>query len=264
MKRNGIFRKLLLFGVLLRLPVVEGLAQNLLVNGSFESPAVTNATKVEYPTNLPSWQTTATNFEVWTNGWKNPAAGLGPLDSTDGHQNLEIISEGTNATVWQTAPTVVGERYAFSFYYSPRPQSSSDRFVVTINSNQCLSVIEDGDGLTNFDWQRFTTSFVAASNLATLAFSDTSLTDGGSGTHIDGVVLEHEPWLQIEPAAPGVNLSWLGVSNERYQLQFQTNLAATNWINFGSLIQGMGTTNLVHAMPPVGASQAFYRLLLEP
>jgi hypothetical protein len=70
--------------------------------------------------------------------------------------------------------------------------------------------------------------------------------------------------LEIEPSAPGVTLFWLGVSNEMYQVQFQTNLTATNWINVGAPIQGTGLTNVIYEAPPFSAAQGFYRLLLVP
>jgi hypothetical protein len=164
--------------------------------------------------------------------------------------------------VSQTVPTVSGERYIFSFYYSPRPKSSSDLFVVAVNSNTFLSIIEAGAGLTNFAWQHFTTSFVASSNLTTLAFSDTSLTGGGAGTHIDGVVLEHDPWLAIENTDSGLEVYWLGVSNEVYQLQSLTDLAVGGWTNLGAPISGNGTTNFFPVT--ADAPQAFYRLVIGP
>ena len=239
-------------------------AQNLINDGSFETPYVTNATKVDYPTNMGLWQTTATNFEIWTNGWENSAAGVGPCYSADGAQNLEIISAGvTNAIVWQTVPTVGGERYCFRFYCSPRSKSSSDLFVVSVNSNDILSRVEDGAGLTNFSWRLFTTNFVAISNLTTLAFSDLSLSNGGSGTHIDGVFLEHIPWLTIQTGADGgLAVSWFGVSSEIYQLQYRTDLVAGSWNNVGSAVTG---NNLIISIPvDMDVPQAFYRVVTGP
>jgi hypothetical protein len=262
MKSIGYFPGTWLCAAILLASAASGFGQNLVANGSFELPPVTNATKVEYPTNLAPWESTTTNFEIWTNGWKNPAAGLGPLDSADGHQNLEIISEGTNVAIWQTVPTLVGERYIFSFFYSPRPQSASDLFVVSINSNVCFSAIEDGDDLTNFNWQHFATNFVAKSNSTTIVFSDASLTGGGSGTHIDGVVLKHEPWLAISNAGPGYVLYWLGASNETYQLQSCTNLTGGGWSNVGGTVAGFDATNFVSTSP--NTPQMFYRLMIEP
>ncbi|MBU6409400.1 MAG: DUF642 domain-containing protein [Verrucomicrobia bacterium] len=257
---------MLFLSAVLLIPGLQGRAQNLLVNGSFETPYVTTPTKVGYPTALWPWQTTATNFEIWTNGWYNPHTGVGPLFSADGGQNLEIISSGcTNATVWQTAPTVAGERYAFSFYFTPRPTVPPDSFVVSINSNIVLSVVDDGTALTNFDWQRFTTDFVADGNLTALSFSDTSLGNAGAGTHIDGVVLEHVPSLTLQGAgSPGFNLCWLGVSNETYQLQFRTNLTAGAWTNLGSPVIGDDNTNSILVTPNPDVPRAYFRIVTGP
>src|ERR1051325_10508113 len=82
-------------------------AGNIVVNGSFETPFATNATKVGFPAPaaMSPWQTTATNFEVWTNGWRNNVTGVGPLFSADGGQSLEILSTTNHATVSQVLMT---------------------------------------------------------------------------------------------------------------------------------------------------------------
>ena len=267
-KNRSKFWQILLLAALLALPSIRGAAQNLVVDGSFETPYVTNATRSEFfdPTNLSPWQTTATTFEIWTNGWENPAAGVGRTISADGVQNLEIISMGsTNVTIWQTVPTVTGERYRFSFYFSPRPNSSSDLLTVSINSNSVLSQIENGLGLSDFNWQLFTTNFVAASNLTTLAFSDQSLNNGGSGSHIDGVVLEHIPWLTIQTSdGGGLTVSWLGVSNETYQLQFRSNLTAGSWSNLNSPFVGKNAAIVVPVTPAANAPIGFYQVVVLP
>ncbi len=262
MKRiNNFAEKLFVVAVLAC--AIESRAQNLLVNGSFETPYVTNASKAMYPTNLLPWQTTATNFEIWTNGWDNPAAGIGKQYSIDGGQNLEILSSGSNDVVWQTVPTVSGEHYRFAFYYTPRPKTSPDVFAVSVNSNVVLSVIDDGSALANFNWQLFQTNLVASSNLMTLAFNDLSLGGGGSGTHIDGVVLEHEPWLFTEMAGTNINIQWVGVSNEIYQLQFRTNLIAGNWSDLGPTVSGNDMTNS-SSVTTTNAPQVFYRVVVGP
>jgi hypothetical protein len=263
MKHFKSWPRNLFFIVALFVCAIEGRAQNLVVNGSFETPDVTNATKAQFPTSLLPWQTTATNFEIWTNGWDNPAAGIGKQYSIDGGQNLEILSSGSSDTVWQTVPTVSGEHYRFSFYYTPRPKTSPDVFVVSVNSNAVLSVVDDGSALTNFNWQLFETNLVAGSNLTTLAFSDLSPGGGGSGTHIDGVILEHEPWLVMEMAGTNINIHWVGVSNEIYQLQFRTNLITGNWSNLGAVVSGNDTTNS-SLVTPTNAPQIFYRVVVGP
>jgi len=253
----------ILIMALILVGAIESRAQNLLGNGSFETPLVTNATKAMFPATMAPWQTATTNFEIWTNGWDNPAAGIARTTSADGGQNLEILPSGSNNIVWQTVPTVKGERYHFSFFYSPRPKASPDLFMVSVNSNTVFSVTDDGSTLTNFNWQSVTTHIVAESNLTTLAFSDLSLSGGGSGTHIDGVVFEHEPMLFLDNAGPNLNVHWFGVSNETYQVQFRTNLVLGNWSNIGSAQPGGNTTNSL-VMSQANSSQGFYRIMLGP
>ncbi len=247
--------------------VASGWTQNLLANGSFETPHVTNATKVSFadPAGLLPWQTTATNFELWTNGWKNSNAGMGPLFSADGGQNLEILSSTNDASVWQTVPTLPGEHYTLSFYYSPRPGAAADGFSVDVNSTNILAVVDDGSELVDFDWQQFATTFVADTNLTTVSFSDFSFNGGGSGTHIDGVVLEHVPAVTIQKAAgSGVHIQWVGVSNEFYRVQFRTNLIAGNWSNLGGTIFGSNAINSISITPDSNTPRAFYRVRTGP
>jgi hypothetical protein len=257
------------------------LESNLVVNGSFASPAVTNSTKVAYPdlaTMLP-WQTTATNFEIWTNGWTN-GRDIGPLLSAVGGQNLEILSTTNRATVWQTVPTVPGAGYVFGFYHTQRPGVDST-LTVSVNSNVVATFDETGSGQTNFAWQWFATNIVATSNLTTLSFSDVA--SGGAGTHIDGVVLEQNAGqpLQMTPLAlvrpvmsapplllsmevlPGsqVQLYWPATPNQSYQLQGCGSLGGANWTNLGGPVSTKGTAIFTQDVPPAGTTCRFYRIV---
>ena len=259
------------------------LEPNLVVNGSFETPAVTNKTRADFPDPdaLYPWQTTATNFEIWTNGWSN-GNGIGPLYSADGGQNLEILSTTNQATVWQTVPTVAGTSYSFGFYHTPRPGAKST-LTVFVNSNVVMTASEDGSKLTAFDWQWFGTNFIAATNSTTLSFNDTS--SGGSGTHIDGVVLEGQtgvfasntqavlrPLLQSPPLMLSsqilpnshIQFYWPAVPNQTYQVQYTDSLASNNWTNLGAPIVSKGTVLYMEDAPPAGTTQRFYRIVTSP
>ncbi len=246
----------------------QGKAQNLVVNGTFSTPPVTQSVNWGYfpASELSPWQTQEAVFELWTNGLVAPAAYLtNAVYSAPGcNQNLEIEAETGPNTVWQTVPTVAGEMYLFSFYHTPRPHYSS-QLTVSINSNVVASIYENADGLTNFDWRQFTTNFVAIGNLTTLAFADVPITMASAGAHIDGVVLEHVPRLAIGALnAPGFAGSWLGVSNEIYQLQYSTNLTALNWVNWGPPVQSDSTTNFTFTDTMTNTPQKYYRVLVDP
>ncbi len=157
-------------------------AQNLVVNGSFETP-VLQAGVGYVPTNgLAPWQTTDDRFELWTNG-------PGEI-SADGNQNMEILADAAIATVSQTISTTAGRHYSFSFYHTPRPTVNSI-LSVSINSQVIATFSENGASLANFQWVNFRTNFTANANTTTIGFTDMEVSGGfsGAGTHIDGVVV---------------------------------------------------------------------------
>jgi hypothetical protein len=170
---------------------------NLVVNGRFESPAIASFADGQLWANVPAaemkpWETDAPFFEVWSNGYAPPndavTAYFAPCNSADGAQNLEIISApGYRSAVWQAVPTVPGTRYTLIFQHTPRPGAHST-LTVSVDDGVVGNFDEDGTVLTNFQWAKFTTNFVASNSLTTLRFSDETSTQG-QGTHLDAVVV---------------------------------------------------------------------------
>jgi subtilase family serine protease len=60
----------------------------------------------------------------------------------------------------------------------------------------------------------------------------------------------------------GLTLTWSSVTGLVYQVQFNTNLLKTNWINFGSAITATGSVEAVS--DSFTNSQRFYRVVLQP
>ena len=248
-------------------------AQNLVVNGSFELPKVTQPASFSdfAARDLWPWQTKEASFELWTNGFygtryipKIPS----PTYSADGGQNLELLANAGTNTIWQTVPTVPNELYNLSFYHTPRPNQHS-QLTVSITSAQQFVFDENGLTLTAFRWQRFSTTFHAMSNFTTLAFTDVAIPGGsgtstGAGTHLDGVVLQHIPRLVVQSSTvSALSGSWLGVSNETYQLQYLTALTSTNWVDLGPSLTGNNTTHFF-TDAITNAPAKFYRLRVAP
>ena len=81
--------------------------ENLVANGSFETPSISNSNWSILPTNaLAPWQMDGDGFEIWADGMV--ANGWGPTYSVDGRQNLEVQGANNHA-VWQSVPTTVGQ-----------------------------------------------------------------------------------------------------------------------------------------------------------
>jgi uncharacterized repeat protein (TIGR03803 family) len=68
----------------------------------------------------------------------------------------------------------------------------------------------------------------------------------------------------ISPSGTGeVTFSWAALTGRSYQLQFNTDLTQTNWLNFGNPV--IATNSTASATESIGADrQRFYRVLLLP
>jgi hypothetical protein len=80
------------------------------------------------------------------------------------------------------------------------------------------------------------------------------------------------PSLQMLPTpnfqAPALvdgslQLAWASFSGVAYQVQYTTNLAQTNWINFGSVITATNTSATTNAAIGSDALR-FYRVVVSP
>ena len=229
-------------------------SENIVVNGSFESPSLASGEHTHPSTNdFAPWQTTDENFEIWSDGAL-------PSVSPDGKQNLEILSMAPNATIWQVLPTILNEDYSFSFYHSPRPGIVSTLTVV-IDSNVIATITEDGSLLNDLNWRRFRTNFTATAPTTTISFSDSAAT--AAGTHIDAVVVKRLP-LRSQIRVSEVEVSWESVAEKNYQIQYRPAFATSGWVDFGPAVPGNGTTNIVKAVVPLDEPQRFYRVMRLP
>ena len=227
---------------------------NLIVNGSFETPALPISVGASHlpPDALFPWQTTDDSFEVWINEVE--------IRSLNGLQHLEILSHSAAVTVSQSVPTIPGEDYSLRFYHSPRPGVDST-LTVAIDSRIVATLTETGSALTGFKWQRFRTNFTAVTNITTIQFSDVSV--DASGTHIDNVVLERLP-LTSTIRVSEVEVCWETVSTRVYQVQFRSVITGNNWTDLLPPVQGNGQTNCIKDVVPVGEPQRFYRVITVP
>jgi hypothetical protein len=58
-----------------------------------------------------------------------------------------------------------------------------------------------------------------------------------------------------------IELGWISDTNQTYQVQWSTNLSSSNWVNFGTTIQGNGTTNFLFDTTRT-SPQRFYRVIV--
>lgn len=153
------------------------LAQNLVVNGSFEDPVYPAG--FNYPVAMTGWSTTPdTGFEVWNN-----PPGLGP--GANGPQYLELDVYTCN-TISQAVPTIPGHVYDVRYAFGGRPGVADNQVVVRWNGTQISSASADGTGQTAVIWTYYNAVATATSGSSTLTFTNVDACDG-LGAMLDDV-----------------------------------------------------------------------------
>jgi len=163
---------------------IEGL--NLLKNGSFEFPEVTNSSKWQL---FPS----GTALLEWIVGWVSTTPSDPPkieihegvlVAASDGDQSVELDSEAPTY-IYQDVSTEAGYEYQLTFDFAGRPNTP-------IEDNK-LEIWADGilkDTISsNTSWAPKTYNFVATTNLTEIKFVDAGI-DNSLGTFLDNVRLE--------------------------------------------------------------------------
>jgi len=164
---------------------------NLLSNGSFESPAIGFGSFSVFGS-IPGWTTTVgSGIEIQNHVAGTPFAG---------NQYVEMDSFD-NSGMQQVIATTPGQTYTLSFVYSPRPgvPASSSGIEVRVNGSVIDTIAQDGTGLPDTVWARFSYNVAAVGASTTIEFRAVGTSDGVGG-YLDDAQF-------IGPASPIPTLS---------------------------------------------------------
>jgi hypothetical protein len=153
-------------------------AQNLLQNGSFESPDVPAGTAQVFPGSIPGWTDTSfCGIEIQDNCCGSPS---------DGAQHVELDSN-CSSTIDQTVATQPGAHYVVSFDFSPRPGENYNELIVSWNGGQIFDEIKTGSAAQETQWTHYAIAVAATGTSSTVEFSDGGSSSNGAGTYIDNL-----------------------------------------------------------------------------
>ena len=172
-------------------------ANNLVVNGDFETPLVTD--------HSGKWQLFTADEVGWNIEWVNDGIDDEPmleLQSSNlwapasGSQYAELDShyylpeenpKRASVSIWQDISTVPGRRYRLTFAFSPRPNypESDNKLRVQFGDVDEL-VSADGSGNGNTAWMTYNYTITATDNVTTLRFTDMG-EPNSFGTLLDAV-----------------------------------------------------------------------------
>lgn len=164
---------------------------NIIVNGGFESPAI-SAGNYGIFTSIPGWTSTlGDGLEL-----QNNAAGT-PFE---GHNLMELDSNN-NSNARQSIATTINQSYDLSFEYSPRPgiSSASNPVEVYFGGNLIDTLTGVGAGNTVWSLKQYTVVATGASSVLEFRAVGTSDSLGG---YIDDVKMDVSPVPEV--SLPGV------------------------------------------------------------
>ena len=191
-------------------------ATNIIMNGGFESPQISDSCCTTAPGSgtVAPWTVGSGNVNVVNGTYGSANGNL----AKEGNQYLDLIGEGGAGSISQSFSTVLNQVYTLTFSYSHNifggssdgaPPFSAD-FSVGNSNNQLLhgSVTHSSGTNTNLGWQTFTGSFVGTGAPETLNFTNTSPTTGNAGIFLDAISVSAAP----EPATWMMMIGGFGVA----------------------------------------------------
>lgn len=164
----------------------SALAQNLLVNGSFETWPTRVPTYVTVPggsTAIAGWTATGISLDLVGGGWQQG----------DGLLSLDLDGSPGPGGIEQTFATTPGQWYSVDFLMAGNPQCGGTIKSIRVEaagSSNTFSFDTTGHSFVSMGWEPRSWCFQAISTSTTLAI--TSLTAGriNCGAALDGVVVE--------------------------------------------------------------------------
>ena len=162
-------------------------AAELIVNGGFENPTITDpCCSTVPPEALPGWTIDTGNVNVVNGTFGSSAGNL----AKEGNQYLDLVGQGGIGSLSQSFATVAGQMYTLNFAFSHNlfggTPSASASFLVGGLSG---TVAHSTGSTSNLDWQSFVGNFTATGPTSTLKF--TNLTGGSNeGIFLDAVSVQ--------------------------------------------------------------------------
>src|ERR1035441_4028265 len=125
------------------------------------------------------------------------------------------------------------------------------------------NVIFNQTNMGPFTWTNLVFTVKASTNVTSLQFGFRNDNDFFC---LDNVSVMPLPAPVLQATVPGdgsIQLAWTALAGAAYQVQYQTNLAQTGWIDLGGVLTA--TSNpMIYSQSPVSGPARFYRVLLLP
>ncbi|MGA2245988.1 MAG: protease pro-enzyme activation domain-containing protein [Verrucomicrobiota bacterium] len=237
-------------------------------------------TNVEYFTNQTdgSVQSRRFNLQVWASlvqnggfetgdfsGWTESGnfSSCNVVSGTNfafsGDYGAELGPGGSLGYLSQVVTTSPGQVYLLSLWLDSPDGKTPNEFAVNWSGTNLFDQVN----LKKLGWTNLQYLVVACASNAVLQLG---FRDDPSFLGLDDVVVAPVPaplFLSVVPVGNQILLTWKTFAGIKYQIQWQTNLLQTNWLDLGIAITATNSS-LVTSEAASSGPQRFYRLLLLP
>ncbi len=170
---------------------IEPCGTELVVNGGFELPEITNPNGWDlFSSGTPAlgWSVDEANSD--TNATLEIQENV--AGSAHGGNQLVELDSDRSVKIYQDMVTKIGGVYTLKFWTSPRPgqNSSQNQTEVKVGGNVLDTIIEDGSSNSNTVWTEHTYTFTATSTFTRLEFTDRGASNSYGGYLDDISVVE--------------------------------------------------------------------------
>ena len=181
-----------------------------------------------------------------------------------GSDGAQLGQSGSLGTLTQSIATTAGQNYLLSFWLlnpSNVNGATPNQFVALWNG----ATVYNQSNLPFFSWTNLQFLVTATGSATTLEF-EFEHTPYYFGLDDVSVMPVSAPVFKTAQPAPGAfNFSWSAVSGLTYQVQYNTNLGGTNWINLGSpQVATNGSMSFSDTRGFNSSPQGFYRVIVLP
>lgn len=245
--------------------------ENLLVNGSFESPGNlapdSGLVFVDQDKRLTGWTVALpdTNSSVALfHGMYLPQLDFMPVDG-----EYQLVFNGGNrpagGIIAQTFDTISGEDYEITFFVGrlgDGPGQVSLTASVTSDKGQQLATLMAVPPPHGYGY-RMQLVFKATTARSTLFFTDTSPETISVDIALDDVVVSPlipEATIRVSQ----VEICWSSLADRTYQVQYQSQLTTNMWTNLGAPMKGTGASMCTFDPVAADAPPRFYRVVKLP
>jgi hypothetical protein len=155
---------------------------NLILDGSFETPAVGAGSYVDYgPGAMGPWTVVGNDVLLINTTYTEPSNGILAFNAEDGNQSLDLTGAGNtspNDGVEQTIATTPGTQYVVSFWVGAALSNNGSGYY----SDPATDLLIDGGPAQSFTvkptdsgyvtWQEFASTFTASGPTTTIEFQN--------------------------------------------------------------------------------------------